>query len=184
MTNWVESGRQYARDVISGTIPACKWIKLACERTERDHERHDGAYRFDASRASAPCEFISEFKFVQDSIKTMAGEPFRLLPWQLWILTTVFGWLWRDTGNRRYRRSYIEVGRGNGKSTLSAGVTQYIAFGEGVRGAQCICAASEMSEPAEIARLSMKAIVIGTFAFKIASRIFVAASTRPPKVLT
>jgi phage terminase large subunit-like protein len=146
LTNWVESGRRYARDVISGTIPACKWIKLACERTERDHERHDGAYRFDASRASAPCEFISEFKFVQDSIKTMAGEPFRLLPWQLWILTTVFGWLWRDTGNRRYRRSYIEVGRGNGKSTLSAGVTQYIAFGEGVRGAQCICAASEMNQ--------------------------------------
>jgi phage terminase large subunit-like protein len=146
MNKWVEIGRKYARDVISGTIPVCKWIRLACERTESDYEGTDGPYRFDADRAAEVCDFISEFRFVQDSIKTQAGEQFRILPWQAWILITIFGWLWRDTGNRRYRRSYLECGRGNGKSSWSAGVAQYVAFGEGVRGAQVICAASEMNQ--------------------------------------
>jgi hypothetical protein len=41
-TDWVAIGRQYARDVITGKIPANRWVKLACERSERDFDRFYG----------------------------------------------------------------------------------------------------------------------------------------------
>jgi uncharacterized surface protein with fasciclin (FAS1) repeats len=37
----------------------------------------------------------------------------------------VFGWVKPD-GNRRFRRSYIEVPRGNAKSTLSSALALYM----------------------------------------------------------
>ena len=36
----------YARDVVEGRIPSCKWHRLACERHIADLERTDWPYRF------------------------------------------------------------------------------------------------------------------------------------------
>jgi phage terminase large subunit-like protein len=43
---------QYARDVISGKIVACRWVKLACERHVHDlkHAHKRGLY-FDSGAA-------------------------------------------------------------------------------------------------------------------------------------
>ncbi len=59
------------------------------------------------------CAFIERLPHVKGPL---AGEPIHLEPWQVFILTTVFGWVKPD-GKRRFRRSYIEVPRGNAKST-------------------------------------------------------------------
>ena len=149
MTNWVDIGRQYARDVIAGSIPACRWIRLACERSENDFERFtgpDSLYRFDGDKAEAVCEFVSSLRHVQDSITTKANDLFQPLPWQVWELTTLFGWQYRDTGNARFSRSYTELGRGNGKSFLASAMVLYKTFAEGVFGAQAVCAASMMPQ--------------------------------------
>jgi hypothetical protein len=53
----------------------------------------------------------------------LAGEPIELEPWQAFILTTVFGWV-KPNGTRRFRRSYLEVPRGNAKSTLLSAVAR------------------------------------------------------------
>ena len=45
----------------------------------------------------------------------LAGQPILLEPWQVFILTTLFGWVKPD-GKRRFRRAYVEVPRGNGKA--------------------------------------------------------------------
>jgi phage terminase large subunit-like protein len=55
----------------------------------------------------------------------LAGEPIHLEPWQDFILATVFGWV-KPNGTRRFRRPYIEVPRGNAKSTLSSAVALYM----------------------------------------------------------
>jgi phage terminase large subunit-like protein len=65
----------------------------------------------------------------------LAGEPISLEPWQVFILTTVFGWVTPD-GKRRFRRSYIEVPRGNAKSTLSSAVALYMLAADHEGGAE------------------------------------------------
>ena len=139
MMDWVKIGRQYANEVLEGKIPANRWIRLACKRSEEDFDRfaaHDSVYLFDEGKANSICEFLTGLQHVQDSILTKAGDRFVPLPWQAWVLTSVYGWVWRDTGKRRVRRAYSEMGRGNGKSALSSGVVLYSAFAEGVGGEQ------------------------------------------------
>ena len=41
--------RQYAREVLSGRIPACRWVRLTCQRQQNDLARFKGKgsiYRF------------------------------------------------------------------------------------------------------------------------------------------
>ena len=117
--------RQYARAVLAGRIPACRWVRLACQRQIDDLARFKGRsspYRFnpvltDASGlryrpADRACAFVERLCHVKGPL---AGLPIRMEPWQVFILTTVFGWVKAD-GKRRFRRSYIEVPRGNGKA--------------------------------------------------------------------
>jgi len=52
-----------------------------------------------------------------------AGQPFVLQEWQREIVTEVFART--DGARRQYERAYIEVPRGNGKSTLAAGMALY-----------------------------------------------------------
>lgn len=49
------------------------------------------------------------------------GVPFELLPWQKFVVGSVFGWQ-RDDGYRRFRVAYVETAKGSGKSPLAAGV--------------------------------------------------------------
>jgi phage terminase large subunit-like protein len=53
----------------------------------------------------------------------------------VFILTTVFGWVKPD-GKRRFRRAYIEVPRGNAKSTLSSALALYMLAADGEGGAE------------------------------------------------
>ena len=51
----------------------------------------------------------------------LAGHPFILEPWQREIVREVFGWK-RWDGSRKYRRMFLAIPRGNGKSTFAAGL--------------------------------------------------------------
>lgn len=68
-----------------------------------------------------------------------------LEPWQIFYLATLFGWL-RSDGTRRFRTSYLEVARKNGKSTLLAGVGLYLLVADGEAGAEIYTAATKMAQ--------------------------------------
>lgn len=117
--------RQYAEAVVAGTIAAGKWARLACRRQLEDLDRFKGKgspYRFNPllrDRAGKPfrpgdnvCAFVERLPHIKGPL---AGQLIRLEPWQVFILTTVFGWV-KPNGKRRFRRAYIEVPRGNGKA--------------------------------------------------------------------
>ena len=95
--------RQYAKDVVAGKILTCKWVQRACERQLADLNRFkgkDSPYRFNPKlttkdgRAFHPadnlCAFIERLPHVKGPL---AGETIKLEPWQVFILTTVFGWV-------------------------------------------------------------------------------------------
>ena len=123
--NYTTIARQYARDVVAGEILTCKWVRAACQRQLNDLARFkgkDSPYRFNPTltdkqgKPFAPadnlCAFVERLPHVKGPL---AGQPIHLEPWQVFVLTTLFGWVKPD-GKRRFRRAYIEVPRGNGKA--------------------------------------------------------------------
>lgn len=147
--------RQYAEQVLSGEILACKWVRLACQRQLNDLQRTDLRWHFDENRASHICRFIELLPHVEG--RQWAGKRITLEPWQIFILTTVFGWV-NENGFRRFRIAYIEVPRKNAKSTKSAGVGLYCLTADEEDGAQVYSAATTRDQ-ARIVWRTAKAMV-------------------------
>lgn len=134
--NYLKIAENYGEKVISGEIAACGWVKKAISRQNDDLEQYSGGnspYYFDERMAARICRFI---ECLQHTKGELAGQRIRLEPWQCWILTTVFGWRRTSDGDRRFRRVYIEIPRGNGKSLLSSGVALYCLLADGEPGAE------------------------------------------------
>lgn len=123
---------QYISDVISGKIPACKrGVISACKRQMSDLRKQrtkNFPYYFDSAAANRVCTFVELLKNIKGP---KAGEPLTLEPWQCFFLTTVFGWKKSENGKRRFTFVYLEVPRGNGKSTLSSAVALYMLCADG-----------------------------------------------------
>jgi phage terminase large subunit-like protein len=75
-----------------------------------------------------------------------AGQSFALAPWQEFVIGSLWGWRRSSDGLRRFRISYVEVPRKNGKSTLSAGVALRLAFFDDEPGAEVYCAATKRDQ--------------------------------------
>ena len=144
MNKFVDAAQTYAQRLIAGEIPACKWTRLAVERQIADLARpvgDDWPWIFLPENAARPCEFLE----LLPHIKGKWARERRLIeldPWQAFILTTVFGWVHKDTGLRRFREAYIEVPRKNAKSTLSSGVALFMLSADGEHGAEVYSAAT------------------------------------------
>lgn len=142
---YIEAAIRYAQGVVAGDISACRYVRLACQRQLDElaaAERGEFAYRFDIERAEEVCFFIESLPHIRGRWKT---ANLRLEPWQLFILTTVFGWV-DEHGNRRFRAVYIEVPRKNGKSALTAGVGLYMLAADGEAGAECYSLATKREQ--------------------------------------
>lgn len=144
MNRFVIAAQTYAQQVRSGAIPACKWTRLAIDRQTADLARANDEtwpWVFDEDTAGRVCEFLE----LLPHIKGKWARERRLLvldAWQCFIVTTVFGWVHKDTGLRRFREAYIEVPRKNGKSLVSAGVGLYMLAADGEQGAEVYSAAT------------------------------------------
>jgi phage terminase large subunit-like protein len=142
---YVASATAYAKAVAAGEVLACKWVRAACQRQLDDLARSesdpDWPWRFDAEAAWRPCDFIEMLPHIKGK---WARERRRITlePWQMFILTTVFGWVHRETGLRRFTEAYIEVARKNAKSTLTAGLCLFMLMADGEAGAEVYTAAT------------------------------------------
>jgi phage terminase large subunit-like protein len=111
---------RYAREVIDGRIIAGPLVRLACERHLRDlAEQAKRGLVWRADRAQYAIGFF------RDVLRLNGGEhegkPFELTLWQQFIVGSLFGW-YGDDGFRRFRVAYVEIGKGNGKSPMAAGI--------------------------------------------------------------
>lgn len=137
---------QYARDVISGKIVACKWVKLACARHMQDlqHGQQRGLY-FDEEAAERVLRFVGLLRHSKGKWGRNGGELVILEPWEQFIIWVAFGWKQAD-GRRRFRTLWLEVARKNGKSTLGAALGIYLAFADGEPGAEVYSAATKRDQ--------------------------------------
>jgi phage terminase large subunit-like protein len=142
---YIELAIRYAQGVTNGTIDACHYVRRACQRQLDElaaAEAGEFAFRFDIERAEDICFFIERLPHIRGKWKS---ANLKLEPWQIFILTTVFGWL-DEHGNRRFRSVYIEVPRKNGKSALTAGVGLYMLAADGEAGAECYSLATKREQ--------------------------------------
>ena len=137
----VAEALQYVRDVLASRIPSCSWVRLACERHERDVARIEDkawAYTFDAKRAERALAAIQMFREIRGP---RAGKRFRFGPWQRFLVGAMFGWVNKATGMRRFRYVFLAVPKGNGKSSLAATIALYMLALDREGGAEVYAAA-------------------------------------------
>lgn len=136
---------KYAEEVISGKIVVSKKIRQACERHLNDLKRQgeDGfPYLFDEEKALRPVGFIQRFcRPSQGNFKRL-----ELQPWQHFVIGSLYGWVHKDTGLRRFKEGLIFVGRKNGKSTMVSGLSLYGASKDEENGARVYLLANSMKQ--------------------------------------
>jgi len=114
-----------------------------------DSNRDGAGYWYDPEAAERPIEFIESYCTHIEGDK--GGEPLILEKWQKDFIRALFGWK-RPDGRKRYEVAYLEIPRGNGKSTLCAALALYLLGCDGERGAQVYSAARSMDQAGMVFR--------------------------------
>ena len=137
-------GHTYALDVITGKIPAAKYVAKACQRylTDLDTAEERGL-EFRPKTAQAYITFFQ--RAIRHTVGEWDGQPFDPLPWQQFILWNLYGWF-REDGTRRFNYAYITVARKNGKTTLMAGCALAALFFDQEKAAEVYFAATKKDQ--------------------------------------
>lgn len=117
----------YANECIGGKIPSGQKHIWACERLLRDFEKASDESRsfFYVWNDDEAQSIVDWFSYLRHSKGVLAGRPIELTPWQRFNLCQLYGWRHKETGYKRFKKSFIEVGRKNAKSQMEAGVALY-----------------------------------------------------------
>lgn len=142
--------RQYADDVCSGKVLAGHYVKLACQRFKDDLER-EWQYFFDDDEADRVVDFQQMCPHTKGRWASR-GESLEYEPWQCFIEANLFGWLHVDTRKRRFRETYEEVARKNGKSVRLAARGLYMFAADGEFGSEVYSGAGNERQAWEVFR--------------------------------
>jgi len=133
--------RDYARLVMKKEIVAGPHVRNACRRFLADIKRKD--IYFDLAAADRAVRFI------ETKLKLSEGQfekkPFKLELVQKFIVMNIFGFF-KLNGKRRFRRAYLEIGKGNGKSPLAGAIGLYGLMADNEPGAEIYSAASNLQQ--------------------------------------
>jgi phage terminase large subunit-like protein len=139
LTTW------YAEQVVKGKIIASKKIKLACKRHLNDLKRQgtkDFPWVFDEEKGHRPIKFIETFcRPSKGNFQSLVAQA-----WQHFIIGSLYGWVHKDTGLRRFKEGLVFVGRKNGKSTMVSGLANYGCSKDGEKGADVYLLANSMKQ--------------------------------------
>lgn len=146
----------YAVDVVEGRTVAGPHIRNACRRHLKDlKDGHERGLSFDEAEAAKVIRFF-ETKLCLNGGQ-FEGLPFLLHPSQAFKIGSLFGWK-RADGTRRFRRAYIEEGKGNGKSPTAAGIGLYGMTADGEAGAEIYPVASHRDQAMVLFRDAVKMV--------------------------
>ncbi|MCV9965730.1 terminase large subunit [Pararhizobium sp. BT-229] len=139
---------EYAEAVINGDIIAGPHVRNACRRHRDD--RLNGPSRgihWDPQAADRVLRFFPAVLRLNGG--QFEGRPFRPHLSQQFKIGSIFGWKRVESDGallRRFRRAYIEEGKGNGKSPLAAGIGHYCLTSDGEAAAEIYAAAANKDQ--------------------------------------
>lgn len=150
----VKKAEDYARAVVAGKIPACKWVKLACKRhldEKKLSRKKEFPYKFDPALAEKVAKFMQLLPHTKGKWASKR-EAITLEPWQLFSICIPFGWIRKKDKTRRYRTVLIFVPRKNGKSIIGGGLGLYMFSADGEFGAEIYSGATTEKQAWEVFR--------------------------------
>ncbi|MBU3135056.1 terminase large subunit [Clostridium gasigenes] len=133
---------EYAYDCLEDKLIVGKTVKQACERHLRDLENSKLAlfkWRFDEEKAQAIINYANSLT-IQEGEEVIDLECY---PFQNFILGSLIGWVTKDGGYRRFRESYVQLGRQNGKSFLNGILGTYLGEFSGYNYGKIFCIATK-----------------------------------------
>lgn len=136
---------QYAADVLAGKLIAGEFVKLSCKRHMEDIERSKAApykYYFDVEQAERIIDF-AETLTIAEGEEEQSVECYEF---QCFILGSINGWRTKTGGYRRFRTSYIQLGRQNGKSFLNGILAAYYGNFDRYKYGQIYCTATKKDQ--------------------------------------
>lgn len=147
--SFVKRAAHYADEVINGNIPACLYVRQACQRFTDDLLRKDVCLNHD--KANEWCENLQKIPHVKGRWAAK-HELLKLSDWQIFCTVNIFGFYIEKTGLRRFRDIYIEVPRKNGKTFWVAGIGVGLLTWDAEHGAEVYCGATSELQAWEVFR--------------------------------
>lgn len=143
---------EYALRVTAGDIVAGPYVRAACKRHLNDLKTGPKrGLRWDLPAALHVIGFFRDCLTVEVEERDEFGDivsraiPFELVLWQAFIIGSLFGWK-NAQGLRRFRRAYVEIGKGNGKSPMAAGIGHYMLAAQRKLRPEIYAAATDLNQ--------------------------------------
>lgn len=136
---------EYAKMVSKYPSKYPKTIRDSVKRYNKWKKRKD--IWFDVDKANEALDFMESF--IRHVNGDLAGELLVLEPWQKFGYSQLYGWQRiNEKGKtvRVIREVYWQVPKKNGKTLLAVGGLSYAMYGEGEKGAECYCCASDFGQ--------------------------------------
>lgn len=147
---------QFIQDVKKDPNNHCHYVKLAVQRHVSDLKKQKQKkypYYFDVDEADRVIKIV---KLLRHTKGSFARKHFDLQPYQAFILANIFGWLYKSTKLRKYKKAYIETARKSGKSEFAAAIEILMAFFDGEEGADVYTVATKKEQANYVFKAAMK----------------------------
>lgn len=159
-TSTTDRATLYALAVTAGEIVAGPHVRNACRRHLEDRERgHERGLMFDEEAAAHVISFFESKLCLSEG--QFEGMPLRLEPSQAFIIGSIFGWKRQHKVHgwvRRFRRAYIEQGKGNGKSPVAGGIGLFGLTADKEPGAEIYAAGATKTQAGILFRDAVKMV--------------------------
>lgn len=133
---------EYALRVVAKEVVAGGHVIATCQRHLNDLKRKD--IYFDEVAEKRVIDFFEQILKLGGG--KFEGKPFKLHESQKFIVGSLFGWKRKKDHRRRFRRAYIEMAKGSGKTPLVAGIGIYAMIADGEARAEIYAAASKLDQ--------------------------------------
>jgi len=162
---YVEQILEYCNAVLTDTLPnrkCCRFEKLACQRHLNDLAKQDDPdypFYFSEAAVNRRCGFTERLQHTKDRWR---GQFIKLEAHQVFMQGVGYGWLKKKkegtkysderpkSGNRRFSKMYFELPRKNGKSLETASDGLFLAFADGVQGAEVYAGATSEDQAMKV----------------------------------
>ncbi|MDF0489199.1 terminase large subunit [Sphingomonas sp. H39-1-10] len=113
----------WAKAAVRGDFVVGELVRYAAERHLRDlRDAERRGYFWRPELAQRALDFFPSLFTITDG--PAAGKPFNLLPYQVFVVGSLMGWV-NASGRWRFRLAYVETGKGQAKSPMMAGLGLY-----------------------------------------------------------
>lgn len=138
--------KEYYDEISSGKIIAGNKIKKIYGKLVKEMDDSSLPFYFDEKKGERPIQFIETFCRQSEG---QIGEPIKLELFQKAYIQALFGFLYRETGARRFNETMFLVGRKNGKTTMLSAIALYMMIADGEGGAECYSVATKKDQAAK-----------------------------------